>query len=58
MKKKKIEIKEMIAAVYFKIRTFRDLMDLTKETKKYGKAFNKSLRSNQIKVRLGSKIFG
>ena len=41
----------MIAAVYFKIQTLRDLKDLSKEYIKYGQASNKSLRSNQVKVR-------
>ena len=54
MKKQKIEIKEMIAAVYFKIQTSKDLIDLSKESIKYEKASNKNLRSNQVKVWLGS----
>ena len=48
----------MIAAVYFNIQTSRDLIDLSKESIQYEKIFNKSLRSNQIKVRLGNQIFG
>ena len=58
MKKQKIAIKEMITAVYFKIQTSRDLIDLSKESIKYEKASNKNLRSNQVKVRPGSRIFG
>ena len=42
MKKQKIDVKEMIAAVYFKIQTSRDLIDLSKESIKYGEASNKS----------------
>jgi len=38
MKKQKIDIKEMIATVYFKIQTSRDLIDLPKESIKYEKA--------------------
>ena len=37
MKKQKIEVKEMIAAVYFKIQTSRDLIDLSKKFIKYVK---------------------
>ena len=58
MKKQKIEIKEMIVAVYFKIQTSRDLIDLSKESIKYEKASNKSLKLNQVKLQLGSRIFG
>ena len=41
MKKQKIEVKEMIAAVYFKIQTPRDLRDMSKEFIKYEKSFTK-----------------
>ena len=56
--KQKINVKEIIVAIYFKIQTSRDLIDLSKESTKYEKASNKSLRSNQVKVQLGSRIFG
>ena len=46
MKKQKIEVRKMIAAVYFKIQTFRNLIDLLKDSIKYEKSSNKSLRSN------------
>ena len=35
-KKQKIVVKEIIAAVYFKIQTSRDLIDLSKKSIKYG----------------------
>ena len=54
--KKKIKIKEMIAAVYFKIQTSRDLINLSKEFIKYGNASNKSLRLNQVKVQRSSRL--
>ena len=38
MKKQKIEVKKTIAALYFKIQTSRDLIDLPKESIKYEKA--------------------
>ena len=37
-KKQKIDVKEMIVAVYFKIPISRDLIDLPKQSIKYRKA--------------------
>ena len=48
----------MIAAVYFKIQTSKDLIDLSKECIKYGETSNKSLRSNQVKIWLDRRNFG
>ena len=43
MKKQKIEVKETITEVYFKIQTSKDLIDLSKESIKYSEPSNKSL---------------
>ena len=50
MKKREIDVKEMIAAVYFKIQISRDLIDLPKESIKCEKVteFNLCIENTEF----------